>query len=142
VSTSGQSYPINPDAFFGLRFPKLPEGRNRAFFLLEADRSTMTTERFMAKLRAYAAWRAAGGHTRLLGTIGFRVVTVTISEDRLRTLLSAAVRAEGLGDLASFWFASETRFRSGPGSPILDLVWETPDQPGARKTILPWSIGS
>lgn len=29
--------PGNPDGFFGLQFPDLPEGRNRAFFFLEAD---------------------------------------------------------------------------------------------------------
>lgn len=45
-----RTFPINPDGFFGLQFPDRPEGRNRAFFFLEADRSTMTRERFLQLL--------------------------------------------------------------------------------------------
>jgi hypothetical protein len=51
-----ETIPINPDGFFGLQFLHLPEGRNRAFFFLEADRSTMTRERFLQKLRGYWEW--------------------------------------------------------------------------------------
>src|SRR5438034_1943342 len=78
--------PVRPDGFFGLRFPTLPEGRNRAFFCLEADRSTMSRERFLAKLNAYQRWHAAGGHTASLAIKSFRVLTVTKSVERLRSL--------------------------------------------------------
>lgn len=51
-----------------------PEGRNCAFVCFEADRSTMPRERFLAKLHAYHAWQAAGGHTAALGIKSFRVL--------------------------------------------------------------------
>lgn len=63
--------PVRPDGFFGLRFPTLPDGRNRAFFCLEADRSTMPRERFLAKLHAYQAWHVTGGHTAVLASSRF-----------------------------------------------------------------------
>jgi hypothetical protein len=56
--------PVKPDGFFGLQFPDRPDGKNRAFFFLEADRSTMTRERYVQKLVNYGRWYQGGGHTR------------------------------------------------------------------------------
>jgi hypothetical protein len=133
-----QTLPINPDGFWGLQFPTLPEGRNRAFFFLEADRSTMTRERFLEKLRGYAGWFEQGGHTRKLGIRSFRVLTVTKSEPRMGGLLTAARETEDLRPaLRLFWFASETRFTAPSTSYIFDPVWETPDRPGSQQSLLP-----
>ena len=80
---------MKPDGFFGLQFPWLPDGRNRAFFFLEADRSTMPRERFLKKLLAYWDRFCRGGHSETLGIKRFRVLTVTKSEERLASLLGA-----------------------------------------------------
>ena len=52
--------PVKPDGFFGLQFPDRPDGKNRAFFFLEADRSTMTRERYVQKLVNYGRWYQRG----------------------------------------------------------------------------------
>lgn len=40
-----------PDAFFGLRFPSLPEDSNQFFYFYEADRGTMGTKTMLQKFR-------------------------------------------------------------------------------------------
>jgi hypothetical protein len=132
--------PVRPDGFFSLQFPERPEGRNRAFFFLEADRSTMTRERFVQKLVSYWRWYRAGGHTEKLGIKGFRVLTVTKSEERLRSLLGATARTSELsGVLALFWFASEHRF--GPELPgrIVEPIWTVAGEPDQVRCLLPIS---
>ena len=133
-----QRLPVNPDGFFGLQFPDLPEGRNKAFFFVEADRSTMIRERFVQKLVGYWAWFCQGGHTRKLGIKSFRVLTVTKSDERAAGLTDAARGCREIRDgLAHFWFASESRFTSSGPAAILGPVWETPATPGVRRQLLP-----
>jgi Replication-relaxation len=120
----GGEHPVKPDGFFGLRFPELPDGRNQAFFCLEADRSTMTTTRFVDKLARYAAWYDAGGHTRAAGIRNFRVLTVTRSEERVRSLLGAVGRATELtAHLHRCWFTSENRLISGLTESVFGRIW-------------------
>ncbi len=140
VGTSGrsQTLPINPDGFFGLQFPELPEGRNRAFFFLEADRSTMTRGRFLQKLLGYWEWYSQGGHIRKLGIKSFRVLTVTKSEERMRSLLIAAAERGSLRDgLRMFWFTSEKRLRSERPQSVFESIWKTVDQGEAGQSLLP-----
>jgi hypothetical protein len=81
--------PIRPDAFFTLE--SAPENGPRTFnFFLEADRSTMTHERFQKKIRAYWAYLEQGLHTRRYGIRSFRVVTTTITHARALNLCEAA----------------------------------------------------
>ncbi len=130
--------PVRPDGFFGLRFPTLPEGRNRAFFFLEADRSTMSRERFLDKLRAYQAWSDAGAHTAALGIKAFRVLTVTKSRERRATLL-AAVREDG--ELQSsrqvWWFGVAQAVLGERPEAILGAIWESSVEPARPVTLLP-----
>ncbi len=137
-----QRLPVNPDGFFGLQFPGLPEGRNKAFFFLEADRSTMTRERFVQKLVAYWEWLRHGGHTRKVGIKSFRVLTVTKSEERAAGLVQAARECSEIQEaLRHFWFASESRFTSSGPAAILGPVWESPGEPGERRQLIPSSLG-
>lgn len=116
---------MRPDGFFGLQFADRPHGKNRAFFFFEADRSTMTRERYVQQLANYGRWYQRGGHTEELGIKRCRVVTVTKSEERARTLLEAATRCSELDSaLPMFWFASEARF-AGSAS-VVDPVWHVP----------------
>jgi len=133
-----QTIPINPDGFFGLQFPELPDGRNRAFFFLEADRSTMTRERFVKKLLGYWEWFRLGGHTRKHNIRAFRVLTVTKSEERMESLLQAAGDVRQLREgLRLFWFTSEKRLAPERPVPIFGSIWEIPNQSGAPRSILP-----
>jgi hypothetical protein len=135
-----QDLPIRPDGFFGLLFPDRPEGRNRSFFFVEADRSTMPRERFVSKLLAYEAWHARGGHTEQLGIKNFRVLTVTRSEERASSLSGAAAATRGLDSGRPwFWFTSEQRVAEATGDSVLGRIWEIPGEPG-RKSMLPAPI--
>jgi len=133
-----QVLPINPDGFFGLQFPDLPEGRNRSFFFLEADRSTMTRERFLPKLLGYWEWFCQGGHARKLGIRTFRVLTLSRSEERMASLLRATAQSEHLqAALPRVWFTSEKRLTPAHPASIFSPIWESPDRSGNRQTILP-----
>jgi len=130
--------PVKPDGFLGLRFPDRPDGKNRAFFFLEADRSTMTRDRFVEKLLNYWRWYRTGGHTEKLGIKRLRVLTVTKSEDRVRSLLQATMRTSELGSaLAMFWFASEHRFGDPAPSRIVEPIWSVAGELDGHRSLLP-----
>jgi len=115
---------VRPDGYFSLQFPWLAPGQNRAFFFLEVDRSTMTRERFVDKLGAYWSWHEACGHTRVYEIRNFRVLTVTKSEERLASLLSAVAGALDRRHRARhFYFTSERRFAGAAHASILEAIW-------------------
>jgi hypothetical protein len=131
-----RSLPVNPDGFFGLWFTHLPDGANRAFFFVEADRSTMTRERFVQKLRAYWAWHREGGHTRKLSIRSFRVLTVTKSDERAANLIHATRACSDVSDaLHHFWFTTQRHFAGSDNAAILGRIWETALEPGVRMAI-------
>jgi hypothetical protein len=100
----------------------------------------MTRDRFVQKLLSYWRWYRTGGHTEKLGIKGFRVLTVTKSEDRLRSLLGAVVRTSELSDaLAVFWFASEGRFEPEIRSRSLDPIWTVAGASDQLRGLLPTS---
>jgi hypothetical protein len=87
---------VEPDRVFGLRFEGEPENRQRVFFFLEADRSTMPVVRkglaqtsFARKLLAYRETWWRGLHRTHLGISNFRVLTVTTSRERVENLVAA-----------------------------------------------------
>jgi len=140
VATNGRGHVlrINPDGFFGFQFPGLPEGRNRSFFFLEADRSTMTRERFLQKLVGYWEWFKQGGHTRKHGIRSFRVLTVTKSEERTDSLLQATVENKEIHQgLCLFLFTSNERFSPQRSASLLEPIWKTADQRETLQSILP-----
>ncbi len=90
-----------PDGLFMLRFPQLPEGKNRRFIFLEIDRGTETidvserkskTLKFwkdtsvLRKFVVYAyAWKT-GAHKRQFGIPTFQVLTVTTNSRRVAAM--------------------------------------------------------
>ncbi len=103
---------ITPDAIFGLHYLDQPDGKNKAFFFLEADRGTMPvfrkslkTTSFYRKLAIYHATHAQGVHTKQFGIKTFRVLTVTTGAKRIRSIVTAVQRLQGLQGL--FLFAAE-----------------------------------
>ena len=91
VNHSGiQKLPIRPDAFFTLEDSRRPEGSNRAHFFLEADRSTATQTRFKEKISAYWHYLEQGLHVPKFGIKNFRVLTVTLTDQRAKNLCELA----------------------------------------------------
>lgn len=139
VSTGrGTAIPVYPDGFFSLHFPGRPEGRNRAYCFLEADRSTMILRRYVTKLTGYWRWFEQGRHTEKFGIRVFRVLTITRSEERMASLLRATAGADHLEPgRAMFWFTAQGRYPPTRPAALFDPIWETPDAPGQGRSVLP-----
>lgn len=113
--------PVIPDAFF-----TLADRDDELYFMLEADRSTMTNERFLAKLKAYWHWWQADGHKRH-DIEDFRVLTVTRTEARKENLRKVAREVDDYeAGLKMFWFASEQDFSVDDPAGVLGAIWQTP----------------
>lgn len=126
VPLSGRgSIGITPDAIFGLHYLDRPKGKNRSYFFLEADRGTMTvvakslrTTSFFRKLLTYHATYMQQFHTKRFGFKAFRVLTVTSSAERVRSLVGATKELEGLQGI--FLFTHRRALKSGD---VLELGW-------------------
>lgn len=123
VRIRGEGEPIDlgviPDQVFGLRFEDEPEGRNRAFFFLEADRGSMPIARrglretsVYRKLLAYQETWRQGLHTAYFGMKHFRLLTVTTTPTRVRHLLAASASLPG-GGSPLLLFADQKSLQSG-----------------------------
>lgn len=123
---NGWKLGVVPDRVFALEFPDANGTSQRAYFFLEADRGTMPVKRrtlsqtsFRRKLLAYEATWTQKIHQRHLDIHRFRVLTVTTSAARVKSLVEACSqlkRGHGL-----FLFADKT-ILSGD---IFFPVWQT-----------------
>lgn len=124
---------IEPDAVFGIEYRT---GKKRAyrFFALEADRGTMPVERtsgeqssYLGKVITYRKIMASGAFKLRWGVPNLFVLTVAMSESRLRTM-EAAVRkvTEGRGSGALLFKAypgSDKTEQSKPTQELLTKPW-------------------
>lgn len=92
---------VVPDRVFGLEFANADGEQERAWFFLEADRSTMPVARqklnqssVFRKLLAYEATWTQNLHRTRLGLQRFRVLTVTGSAERARHMLRTCEQLE------------------------------------------------
>jgi len=121
VYFEGERLPVAPDAFFTIE-----DKGDLLHFFLEADRSTMTLERMLNKLRAYWNWRAEGSHTRKFGISNFRVLTVALTEERKENLREIAKKADASGAGSDmFWFACEKKYSLENPESILSPIWRS-----------------
>lgn len=119
---------VIPDQFFGLHFTDKPDGANRAYFFLEADRATMPIMRtdlkqtsFFRKMIAYnETWRQQL-HTSTYGIKNFRVLTLTSSAGRVHHLIAANKKVVGGQGSKMFLFTDEVSLQAS-GDP-LTLGW-------------------
>jgi hypothetical protein len=119
---------VIPDYVFALDFKDQAGANNRAFFFLEADRATMPVIRknlsqtsFYRKLRAYEATWSQSIHQTLFGFHRFRVLTITTSTERVKSLVEACSKLERGQGL--FLFA-DRKVLEEPGD-IFSAVWQT-----------------
>jgi DNA-binding Lrp family transcriptional regulator len=127
---------VVPDRVFALDFGDRDGKTNRAIFFLEADRGTMPVRRrnlsqtsFYRKLLAYEATWSQSIHRTRFGFNRFRVLTVTTSAKRVKSLVDACSqlkRGHGL-----FLFADRTILSGDMFSPI----WQT-GKPGETGRLL------
>ncbi len=119
---------VIPDKMFGLHFTDRPEGKNKAYFFLEADRATMPVFRsdlrqtsFYRKMLAYhETWKQAI-HTKVYGFKNFRVLSVTSSPQRVQNLIEANKQLNDGQGSRMFLFADEKALQA-TGDPLA-LSW-------------------
>jgi hypothetical protein len=119
---------VVPDRVFGFEFKDAGGNRERAYFFVEADRGTMPVIRnnlsqtsFFRKLLAYEATWSQSVHRERFGFHRFRVLTVTQSATRLKSLLEACSKLERGHGL--FLFADKTVLENP--NEIFSPVWRT-----------------
>ena len=117
----GTKLGVIPDRVFALEYTDQDNEVQRVYYFLEADRGTMpvireklTQTSFYRKLLAYEATWANKVHQRHLGIHRFRVLTVTTSAARVKSLLEACSRLQRGHGL--FLFADESVLQR-------DLLW-------------------
>lgn len=129
LSGRGANPPLVADAFFMLETPthKYP-------CFLEADRATMTQERFVSKLKMYWRHNREESFKETLGVSHFRVLTITPHEKRAENLCRAAKDADDRREGSLMYlFLSETRYNVETPEALLKAVWQSPkdDEPHA-----------
>ena len=121
----GTKLGVIPDRVFALEYVDKHGATQRVYYFLEADRGTMPVVReklsqtsFYRKLLAYESTWTNKVHQRHLGIPRFRVLTVTTSAARVKSLLDACSqlqRGHGL-----FLFADESALQRD----LLSAVWQ------------------
>jgi hypothetical protein len=114
--------PVAPDAFFSLK-----DAKGTLHLFLEADRGTMTIERFMQKLRAYEAYYAQGKHLEKFGRKYFRVITITASQNREKHLIEETATLDALRkNRRLFLFADASAITLAKPERVLEKIWHVP----------------
>ena len=120
----GENPELVPDAFFIL---ETAEFKYPCF--LEADRGTMTEERFVNKFRMYWRHYREERFNKTLGITHFRVLTITPNEARAENLCRAAKEADDRKQGSGmFLFMSETAYGTTRPDAILEAAWKCPKE--------------
>ena len=121
----GTKLGVIPDRVFALEYTDQKGQEQRLYYFLEADRGTMPVVRqklsqtsFYRKLIAYEATWTNKVHQRHLGIPRFRVLTVTTSAARVKSLLDACSRLKRGHGL--FLFADQSVLEKD----LLSAVWQ------------------
>jgi hypothetical protein len=118
-----------PDAFFGIRDLERPEGANRKFYWLEADRGTMPTARrsldktsMLRKIVGYAETHRRGIHTARYNLPNVRVLTVTPGRQRIGNIV-ATYREHAAALVSPRLFLFADRAGLSRADDFLDYPW-------------------
>ena len=122
----GRKVWVKPDAYFALTQTD-SSGEHTAHFFLECDRGTMTYPNIRRKLAGY--WRMRKERTLVEDWVPrvYRVLTVSPSYERARSLVDVAKSADSQRKgTVLFYFACEKMFDLEHPDRILDPIWQTP----------------
>lgn len=138
VTVAGQKLSAVPDRVFALELKDGDGIPRRSYFFLEADRGTMPVARktlsqtsFWRKLVAYEATWTEAIHEKRFGFHRFRVLTVTTSAARVKSLVEACSQLRSGQGL--FLFTDQTILQKPQD--ILAHVWQT-GRPGETGRLL------
>jgi len=114
---------VVPDGFFCIE-----ESGDCMYFFVEADRSTMTNDRFQNKMKGYYFWWRQGGPKKVfdMDIESFRVLTLTRSKARTENLIQTARNITEIKDSIMFWFACEEDYQLDNPSSVLGDIWRIP----------------
>jgi hypothetical protein len=130
--------PVRPDGFFVLQDTSRPPERNTLPFFLEADRSTTTHARFMDKVAAYWEYLNQGLYTKKYDRKFFRVVTITLTDERAANLAADARAALPPAAHRFFLFSSCKQFSFENSQAIFGDIFITPRElDGHRAPLVP-----
>lgn len=122
VKLEGKNKVILPDAFFTIK----QQGKTYNFFL-EADRSTMTLDRIRQKIAAYWRWKEQNQHQKKFNIVRFRVLFITISEERKNNMRKIAEQGiDRPGGLPLFLFTCEKNYHYREPATLLKPIWQSP----------------
>lgn len=138
IHLTGRKFSVAPDRVFALEWSGQDGTARRSYFFLEADRGTMPVVRkslsqtsFYRKLLAYeATWRQAV-HEKLFGFNRFRVLTVTTSAARVKSIIDACSKLESGHGLFLF---TDISMLHKPQE-LLSHIWQSA-KPGQAGTLL------
>ena len=133
---------IRPDAFLTLEDRSRPAGGNQAHFFLEADRSSENHKQFRDKIRGYWHYLEHGLHGQKFGIRNFRVLTVTLTEERAKNLCALANSLLPERARKYFFFTSLKKFGLENPSPILEAVHLSPRNAHLRYPLVSPGRGS
>jgi len=106
-----------PDAYFTL---ESVDEEKTAHFFLEQDQGKMSHARWREKIRAYTTFRESGTAFKHYKTKQFRMLTVTKSQPRVRTLVQTTEQA---GGNHYFWFTSKDKVSIWQPHKLLEPIW-------------------
>lgn len=139
LKRSGEHPALVADAFFVLEAPKMENGKMETHnypCFLEADRATMTQERFVNKLRMYWKSSREESFAKSLGIGKFRVLTITPNAGRAENLRHAAKEADDRRTgSAMYLFLSETGYSVDKPEAILEAKWKSPKNDEAYSVV-------
>ena len=124
---------ITPDKMFGLHFPEREEGRDKLYFLLEADRARMPVRRkglnqssIFKKMMIYSQTYKNKTHTKKFNIKNFRVIFYTSSAIRLDNMIAANKELNNGSGSRVFLFADRDTFSAN--DPLKMPWWNGRDQ--------------
>lgn len=128
--------PLVADALFCLEH----EGE-KAWFLLEQDRGTVSTNRMRMKFKAYKQWWKQGGPKQFFGVKNLRLLVLAPSEKRLVGLIKASMDKKEKGS-GFIWFGLQSfADLKSPAKRFLGEVWQTAGQDNTLRSLFPRRTG-
>lgn len=129
----GRQRKVNPDALLILA----GDGVHPGAHFLEADRSTMDTNRMAEKFEDYGALYREKHHAELFGVPSFRVCVIAKSGQRASNLLNLLIDGTDIRpeERRLFWFTTEETYGDYPSN-VLATVWRSADNPHALRALV------
>jgi len=142
-------FSVNPDAYFMLEQKRESGTPAHHPYFVEADRSTMTLSRLLAKYESYSRMHTDGMHRKALDIDRFRVLTITNSLERASNITKIVSGENHIkrgkkeythnipdNHKGFFCFTIEESYKDTPQN-IFAEIWRKPDNTENLRFIIP-----